>query len=113
MTSVSDPIGAAAARAASSFAGSIGQGGDRNAITVPVTKNDGPQFGDLLTRAVNDVSSSQDKAGETLGAFLRGEPVELHRVMAASEEAQISLQMLIEVRNKFMDAYRTLTTMQA
>ena len=32
--------------------------------------------------------------------------------MAASEEAAISLQMLIEVRNKFADAYRTLTTMQ-
>jgi flagellar hook-basal body complex protein FliE len=39
--------------------------------------------------------------------------VELHRVMAASEEAQISLQMMIEVRNKFLDAYKTLTTMQA
>ena len=110
---MSDPIGAAAARTAASIAGSVGQGGDRASITVPVTKNDHPQFGDLLTRAVNDVSAQQDKAGETLGAFLRGEPVELHRVMAASEEAQISLQMLIEVRNKFLDAYRTLTSMQA
>ncbi len=32
--------------------------------------------------------------------------------MAATEEAQISLEMLIEVRNKFAEAYRTLTTMQ-
>ncbi len=110
---MSDPIGAAAARAAANFAEGLSQGGDRAAIQVPVTRDAGPQFGDLLARAVNDVSAQQDKAGETLGAFLRGEPVELHRVMAASEEAQISLQMLIEVRNKFLDAYRTLTTMQA
>lgn len=111
---MSDPIGAAAARAASSFTDAIGQQGDKpNAIQVPVTRDQGPQFGDLLTRAINDVSAHQDKASETIGAFLRGEPVELHRVMAASEEAQISLQMMIEVRNKFLDAYRTLTSMQA
>ncbi|MBI3792866.1 MAG: flagellar hook-basal body complex protein FliE [Gemmatimonadetes bacterium] len=111
---MSDPIAALAARAASTLATQAGQAGDKpNAIQVPVTKDAGPQFGDLLTKAINDVSAHQDKASETIGAFLRGEPVELHRVMAASEEAQISLQMMIEVRNKFLDAYRTLTTMQA
>lgn len=110
---MSDPIAGAIQRAQSIYSGAAGQGGDRSSITVPVTRDATPGFGDLLTRAVNDVSAQQDKAGETLGAFLRGEPVELHRVMAASEEAQISLQMLVEVRNKFLDAYRTLTSMQA
>ena len=111
---MSDPIGRAALSAFSPTSTGIGQTGDRAAITVPVTR-DGPAapFGDLLTKALGDVSQAQDHAAETLGAFLRGEPIELHRVMAASEEAQISLQMLIEVRNKFLDAYRTLTSMQA
>jgi flagellar hook-basal body complex protein FliE len=42
-----------------------------------------------------------------IGAFLRGEPVELHQVMAASEEAAISLEFLVEMRNKLTDAYRS------
>jgi flagellar hook-basal body complex protein FliE len=32
--------------------------------------------------------------------------------MAATEEAGIALEMLIEVRNKFTEAYRTVINMQ-
>jgi flagellar hook-basal body complex protein FliE len=31
--------------------------------------------------------------------------------MAASEEASISLEMLVELRNKLMDAYKTVMNM--
>lgn len=87
---------------------------DSGARTVPVLgdTSGGGSFADSLTRAINGVSDSQATATETLQAFLRGDNVELHQVMAATEEAQISLEMLIEVRNKFTEAYRTLTTMQ-
>lgn len=91
----------------------IGGGlGDTGARSVPVISTGNGSFGDSLKRALNDVSAAQDRSSETLGAFLRGEPVEMHQVMAASEEAGIALEMLIEVRNKFLEAYRTLTTMQ-
>lgn len=86
--------------------------GDTGARAVSVVGTGGNSFGDSLKRALNDVSAAQDRSSDTLGAFLRGEPVELHQVMAASEEAGIALEMLIEVRNKFLEAYRTLTTMQ-
>jgi flagellar hook-basal body complex protein FliE len=33
--------------------------------------------------------------------------------MAATEEAGIALEMLIEIRNKVTDAYRTLINMQS
>jgi flagellar hook-basal body complex protein FliE len=45
--------------------------------------------------------------------FMRGEPVELHQVMAAAEESGIALEMLVELRNKFTEAYRTLVNMQS
>jgi flagellar hook-basal body complex protein FliE len=89
----------------------IGGLGDTGARAVPVIGTGGASFGDSLKRALNDVSAAQDNASDTLGAFLRGEPVEMHQVMAASEEAGIQLQMLIEVRNKFLEAYRQLSTM--
>ncbi len=74
--------------------------------------NNGPSFGDLFKRAINDTSGLEDDAKAIIGRFLRGEPVELHQVMAASEEAAISLEVLVELRNKVTDAYRTVMNIQ-
>jgi flagellar hook-basal body complex protein FliE len=71
-----------------------------------------PSFSDLFKRALNDTSTMQEDSKEMIAAFLRGEPVELHQVMAASEEASISLELLVEIRNKLTDAYRTIMNMQ-
>jgi flagellar hook-basal body complex protein FliE len=69
-------------------------------------------FGDLFKKAINDTSDLQNDAQEMIQSFLRGDPVELHQVMAASEEAGISLELLVEIRNKLTDAYRTVMNMQ-
>ena len=73
----------------------------------------GGSFKDSLARALGEVQGLQDQAGDTVGAFLRGEPVEVHDVMAAVEEAGIALEMLIEVRNRLTEAYRTVVNMQS
>lgn len=70
-------------------------------------------FKDTLADALGDVQGLQDDATDAVDAFLRGEPVELHDVMAAVEEAGIALEMLIEVRNRFVEAYRTVANMQS
>lgn len=71
----------------------------------------GGDFADVLKRTLGDASALQDEARSTIEAFLRGEPVDLHQVMAASEEASIALELLVEMRNKLTDAYRTLMNM--
>jgi flagellar hook-basal body complex protein FliE len=73
----------------------------------------GTTFGDTLKQAIEKVSEAQDSSRANVSAFLRGEHVELHQMMAASEEAGIALEMLIEVRNKFTEAYRTVINMQS
>jgi flagellar hook-basal body complex protein FliE len=73
----------------------------------------GMSFTDTLKRAVGNVSDAQDTAHQNIDAFIRGEPIELHQVMASQEEAGIALEMLIEVRNKFTEAYRTVINMQS
>jgi flagellar hook-basal body complex protein FliE len=73
---------------------------------------DGPSFKDLLARGLNDASALQDDSKDMIAAFLRGEPVELHQVMAASEEAAISLELLVEIRNKLTEAYRSVMNTQ-
>jgi flagellar hook-basal body complex protein FliE len=69
-------------------------------------------FGDMFKKAINDTSNLQDDAKDMIGAFLRGEPVELHQVVAASEEASISLELLVDVRNKLTEAYRAVMNVQ-
>ena len=73
---------------------------------------DGASFADTLKDALGEVANLHTEAQDTIGAFLRGEPVETHRVMAAAEEAGIALEMLIEIRNKITEAYRSVMQMQ-
>lgn len=89
------------------FVSPLEQGG--NTINIPVGEG---SFGDMLSRAVGDVQATQAHRDDVIGAFLRGDPVELHQVMAAAEEASLSLQMLVEVRNKLTEAYRSVMNLQ-
>ena len=73
----------------------------------------GPSFADTLKDALGEVSRMQDEARDIIGAFVRGEHVEMHEVMAATEEAGIALDLLIEIRNKLTDAYRAVMSMQS
>jgi flagellar hook-basal body complex protein FliE len=89
---------------------------DTGSKPVPVLQDrgtNGTSFSDTLKQVLNNVSDQQDVANDYIARFTRGEPVELHQVMAAAEEASISLEMLVELRNKFMDAYRTVISMQS
>jgi flagellar hook-basal body complex protein FliE len=97
--------------------GGIGAGGiqgtDRGGIRIPTTgSSQGTSFADTLEKALGQVSELQGEAQDAISAFLRGDPVEIHEVMAATEEAGIALEMLIEVRNKLTEAYRTVINMQ-
>lgn len=74
---------------------------------------DGPSFADTLRNALGDVQEAQNESQDAIAAFLRGDAVEIHEVMAATEEAGIALDMLIEIRNKLAEAYRSVVQMQS
>lgn len=104
-----DKFGAFAQRVAEF--GLPGEGGR----SVPVMPEPAPggSFGDVLTRAVNEVSAAQEASGELTARFLRGEQVDLHNVTAAATEAGLAMDLMIELRNKVVDAYRTVMSMQS
>jgi flagellar hook-basal body complex protein FliE len=89
--------------------------GQDKALTTPVqiTGESNNSFGDTLTRALNEVSDARDRSSDLTKRFANGENVELHQVMAASEEAGIALDMVIELRNKVVEAYRSVISMQS
>ncbi|MEQ1691883.1 MAG: flagellar hook-basal body complex protein FliE [Gemmatimonas sp.] len=88
-------------------------GRDTGAKTVPVIAEGDNSFGNTLTRALNEVSDARDRSGDLTQRFAAGENVELHQVMAASEEAGLALDLLIEMRNKVLEAYRSVISMQS
>ena len=91
-------------------------GMDTGAKSVPVLQDGGTKktsFADTLKQVVNNVSQQQDVAADYATRFANGEPVEMHQVMASAEEASISLEMLVNVRDKFLDAYKAVINMQS
>jgi flagellar hook-basal body complex protein FliE len=88
-------------------------GADRAAMQVPVLGDGENSFGDTLTRALNEVTDARDRSSDLTTRFANGENVELHQVMAATEEAGLALDMLLELRNKVVEAYRTMINMQS
>jgi flagellar hook-basal body complex protein FliE len=72
----------------------------------------GESFGSLLGRMIEDVNSRQNAAGEAVRAMQAGGNVSLHQAVIAMEEASVSFQLMVEVRNKLLDSYQELMRMQ-
>lgn len=68
----------------------------------------GPTFGQILQNAIGEVNSSQLHAGDMAKRFAAGEPIDVHQVMIAAQEASVSLNLAIQVRNKLVDGYQEL-----
>lgn len=72
----------------------------------------GAAFSDVLSGFVDEVSQKQATASAAVQGLQSGQNVPVHQAMLAMEEASVSFQMMVEVRNKLMDAYQELMRMQ-
>lgn len=100
-----------AAQGITQLAGSVA-GPERAGMQGAKLETGGTSFADTLKQALGEVTEVQSNAEDAISAFLSGQPIEIHEVMAAAEEAGIALEMLIEIRNKLTEAYRTVSQMQ-
>lgn len=74
-------------------------------------KTEKTQFKEILQNAINDVNETHIIANEQIEGLIRGdEGISMHNVMLAMQEAQLSTQLLIEVRNKVFDCYKEVTS---
>ena|SRR5436190_4220957 len=69
-------------------------------------------FGSVLGKMVSEVNDSQHVAAEAVRTLQSGGNVSLHQAVIAMEEANISFQLMVEVRNKMLEAYQELMRMQ-
>ena len=68
-------------------------------------------FGDFLTKAIQDIDGFQKEAGEAQDKLIRGEAADLHQVMIAAEKAGVSFDLLLEIRKRLLDAYQEIIRM--
>jgi flagellar hook-basal body complex protein FliE len=69
-------------------------------------------FSQILNKAINDLSQKENTANQAIASLAAGEDIDLHQVMLAMEEADISLQLALKVRNKLVEAYQDIMRMQ-
>jgi flagellar hook-basal body complex protein FliE len=72
----------------------------------------GASFGDVLGKMVEEVNTKQMTAGQAVRDLQSGQNVSLHQAMIAMEEASVSFQLMVEVRNKLLESYQELMRMQ-
>lgn len=69
-------------------------------------------FGDMLSGALNSVNELQVDAGNKKAAFEMGDSnVTLSEVMIASSKSGIALDATVQIRNKFVEAYKEIMSM--
>ena len=78
----------------------------------PPASGSGPAFASVFAEAVNKVESFQQNAQQSVDRFLSGEGEDLHRVALASQQADLSFQLFLQMRNKVVSAYQEIMKLQ-
>ncbi|WP_153099477.1 flagellar hook-basal body complex protein FliE [Paraburkholderia hayleyella] len=69
-------------------------------------------FTDTFKQALFNVDGQQHQASEQVAAVDRGDSDDLVSAMLSSQQASLSFSMLIQVRNKMMNAFDDIIKMQ-
>ena len=69
-------------------------------------------FLDSLKTAVGKVNDVQLQAGQAVDALMTGQTQDIHRTMVALQQADVSFQLMMQIRNKLVTAYEEIQRMQ-
>ena len=62
-------------------------------------------IGNAFSKSLNDVNASQNAAYEAAETFASGGDISVHEVMLASQKANLTMQMALQMRNRLVNAY--------
>ena len=69
-------------------------------------------FSSILNKALGEVNSSQLKAYDAMESIATGKVQNLQEAVQKIEEAELSLKLALEVKNKALSAYKDIMRMQ-
>ena len=62
-------------------------------------------FGQAFSNGLNSVNESQNAAYQAAETFAAGGDISVHEVMLASQKANLTMQMALQMRNRLINAY--------
>lgn len=83
-----------------------------NGVNSKNLRSIGTSFSKIFEDSLNKINNFQNAADQSVVSFIKGKENEIHNVMIAMEEAKLTMQMAIEVRNKLVEAYQELSKTQ-
>jgi len=66
----------------------------------------------MLSDAIGHVEQFQKDSQNAIGKFLSGEDEEVHKVALATQQAELSFDLFLQVRSKVISAYQEVMRMQ-
>ncbi len=85
---------------------------DSRAIKLPVAKVESESFGQIFKDLLSETNQLQSEAGKIAEKFALGEISDIHEVMIAAEKAGVAFELVLEIRNKLIEAYQEMMRMQ-
>ncbi len=76
------------------------------------TEGEKASFRETLENFVNEVNELQRSAEDATQNLVTGDVQNIHQVMLAMNEADTSFRLMMEMRNKILEAYREIMRMQ-
>lgn len=78
----------------------------------PSSPDGAKSFGAILSDAVNSVNAAQKESDFKMQEMATGKSQNIPDVMIAAEKADIQLRLMVQVRNKIIEAYQEIMKMQ-
>lgn len=69
-------------------------------------------FGNVLKESIDKVNKLQNEADKAIEGLAKGEHNNIHNTMIAVEKANLSFNMMLQVRNKLLAAYEEIMRTQ-
>jgi flagellar hook-basal body complex protein FliE len=87
--------------------------GDLPQLATPAKPVQGASsFSQLLLDGIDGVSNKTIEADKQVRSFVLDDSIPVHQVTFALEQAQLSLELMVEVRNRVVESYQQLMNMQ-
>lgn len=83
-----------------------------------VAKNSAPEadvvkpFGQYLSESMTEVNKLQKESDSLIERLATGDVDDISEVVMASSRAEVAIKMLMEVRNKLLEAYQQISRIQ-
>jgi flagellar hook-basal body complex protein FliE len=76
------------------------------------SEKSGTGFGEILKDAISTANELQKQSDQEIQKLMTGESQDVHTTVIAMQKADLSFQMMMQVRNKIVQAYQEIMRMQ-